>query len=147
MIANLLNCALEASSSIDEHGIAFMMLTLATTFHRVRDENDLLRKEKKRGFVVEIKRRSDTIHLHGDPTACCVDEHAVLGDVLLFGCSTSNTQSLSVARRFDVVSNQRSVDRNRFLVHFVVRHRHSTIIGGTEWQRKSSREDRLGNRC
>jgi hypothetical protein len=54
MIANLLNCALEvriisltlysshrfyfllqASSSIDEHGIAFMMLTLATTFHRV----------------------------------------------------------------------------------------------------------------
>jgi hypothetical protein len=35
MIANLLNCALEATSSIDEHGIAFMMLTLATTFHRV----------------------------------------------------------------------------------------------------------------
>ncbi|CAF4327416.1 unnamed protein product, partial [Adineta steineri] len=34
MIANLLNCALEASSSIDEHGIAYMVLTLATTFHR-----------------------------------------------------------------------------------------------------------------
>ena len=38
MIANLLNCALDASSSIDEHGIAFLMLTLATTFHRKLSE-------------------------------------------------------------------------------------------------------------
>ncbi|CAF1097370.1 unnamed protein product [Adineta ricciae] len=38
MIANLLNCALEASSSIDEHGIAYMILTLATTFHRKLSE-------------------------------------------------------------------------------------------------------------
>ncbi|CAF3991739.1 unnamed protein product [Adineta steineri] len=38
MIANLLNCALEASSSIDEHGIAYMVLTLATTFHRKLSE-------------------------------------------------------------------------------------------------------------
>ena len=97
MIANLLNCALEASSSIDEHGIAFMMLTLATTFHRVRNENDLLSKERPRECVVETKRRSDAIYLHGDPTACGVGEHAILGDVLLFGCSTSNTQSLSLA--------------------------------------------------
>ncbi|CAF3378971.1 unnamed protein product [Rotaria socialis] len=33
MIANSLNCALEATSFIDEHGIACMMLALATTFH------------------------------------------------------------------------------------------------------------------
>ncbi|CAF1125438.1 unnamed protein product [Rotaria magnacalcarata] len=34
MIANVLNWTLEATSSIDEHGIAYIMLTLATTFRR-----------------------------------------------------------------------------------------------------------------
>ena len=38
MIANLLNCALDASSSIDEHGIAYLIVTLATTFHRKLSE-------------------------------------------------------------------------------------------------------------
>ena len=68
MIANLLNCALEvrvflyqshgliflqASSSIDEHGIAFMMLTLATTFHRVCLKSSLV--HRKFCFFVEIE--------------------------------------------------------------------------------------------
>ncbi|CAF4077858.1 unnamed protein product [Rotaria sp. Silwood2] len=35
MFANLLNYVLEASSSIDKHGIVSMMFTLATTFHQV----------------------------------------------------------------------------------------------------------------
>ncbi|CAF1202768.1 unnamed protein product, partial [Didymodactylos carnosus] len=38
MIVNLLNCALEAGSPIDEHGIAYKMLILATTFHRKLSE-------------------------------------------------------------------------------------------------------------
>ncbi|CAF3453250.1 unnamed protein product [Rotaria sp. Silwood1] len=52
MIANLLNCALEASSSIDEHGIAYMMLTLATTFHRKLSE------EATQFIYTEIQRHA-----------------------------------------------------------------------------------------
>ncbi|CAF4605429.1 unnamed protein product, partial [Rotaria sp. Silwood2] len=52
MIANLLNCALEASSSIDEHGIAYTMLTLATTFHRKLSE------EATQFIYTEIQRHA-----------------------------------------------------------------------------------------
>lgn len=84
MIANLLNCALEASSSIDEHGIAYMMLTLATTFHRVCFQ--LLNNINIRNSVIilEIKRRSYTVYLYRNPTSCCLDEYAILGNVVLF---------------------------------------------------------------
>lgn len=52
MIAHLLNRALEASSSIDEHGIAFMILTLATTFHRKLSE------EATQFIYTEIQRHA-----------------------------------------------------------------------------------------
>ena len=52
MIANLLNRALEASSPIDEHGIAFLMLTLATTFHRK------LTEEATQFIYTEIQRHA-----------------------------------------------------------------------------------------
>ncbi|CAF4877565.1 unnamed protein product [Rotaria socialis] len=51
-IANLLNSALEATSSIDEHGITYMMLALATTFHRKLSE------EATQFIYTEIQRHA-----------------------------------------------------------------------------------------
>ena len=57
-------------------------------------------------LFLETERRSDTIHLHGDSTPRRLGQYAILGDVLLFRCSTADTQSVPVARRFHVASSR-----------------------------------------
>ncbi|CAF0910584.1 unnamed protein product [Rotaria sordida] len=68
MIANLLNYTLEASSSINEHNIAYMMLTLATIFHRIKfvmetNTNITRTIQLKKDMITLLKEEIDVLYV------------------------------------------------------------------------------------